>query len=732
MTTTCCDSRSPPCHGHLVDITMATCTSFRFTSCAGFARPPIAIAALLLAATAHSQTPAKLDRVIVTGKGDPVIEVSGWGDMPLSKAPLQASILSREQMRELGVQRLADVVRIDPSVSDSYNAEGYWDFLTIRGYLLDNRYNYRRDGLPINAETSIPLGNKENVELLKGTSGLQSGTSSPGGLVNFVVKRPTTDPLRDALLEWRQAGSVLAAVDISQRFGVNNVFGVRVNVAADHYDPRIRDAKGNSNLFALAGDWRIAPDSLLEAELETSHRSQPSVPGFSLLGNTVPAPADPRINLNNQPWSLPVVFASTTASLRYTQRINADWRFTAHAATQQLKTDDRIAFPFGCGAEGNFDRYCSDGTFDLYDFRSENEKRRTDALQLELQGALRTGVVSHAVSAGVLRSQFRARFQQQAFNYTGMGNVQGTAIAPANPALTADSTNRDERSTELFLRDAVKFGSGSTAWLGLRHTQLSRSSASTSGVAGPGYSQDITTPGIAVSQELGDGQLVYASWGQAVESFVTPGLPSYGLNAGQPLKAVKSRQVELGVKGRFDTGTWNVALFDIDQPIPTDTGTAYFVDSSKHHRGIETNAAWQLARWTMQGGVQLLRARREGSADPAMNGQRPPNVPAATLKLQARHDVMALPGLAVQGDFVAESNRALLPTNADTRIPGYARVDASLRYAHPTSFGALTWRAGVDNLLDRRAWREAPYQFGHVYLFPLAARTFRISVEAAL
>lgn len=275
----------------------------------------------------------------------------------------------------------------------------------------------------------------------------------------------------------------------------------------------------------------------------------------------------------------------------------------------------------------------------------------------------------------------------------------------------------------------MKFRSGSTAWLGLRHTQLSR----TSGIAAPGYSQDTTTPGIAISQEFGDGQLVYASWGQGVESFVTPGLPTYGLSAGQPLKAVKSRQVEFGVKGRFDNGTWNVALFDIDQPIPTDTGTAYFVDGGKHHRGIEANAAWQLARWATQGGIQLLRARREGSVDPALNGQRPPNVPAPTLKLQARHDLAAQPGVAIQGDFVAESNRTLLPMNGDTRIPGYARVDASLlRYAQSTSFGPLTWRAGVDNLLDRRAWREAPYQFGHVYLFPLAARTFRISVEAAL
>ena len=75
-------------------------------------------------------------------------------------------------------------------MGDGYNAEGYWDFLTVRGFVLDNRFNYRRDGLPISAETSIPLDNKSRIEVLKGTSGMLAGIGSPGGMVNLVVKRP--------------------------------------------------------------------------------------------------------------------------------------------------------------------------------------------------------------------------------------------------------------------------------------------------------------------------------------------------------------------------------------------------------------------------------------------------------------------------------------------------------------------------------------------------------------
>ena len=76
----------------------------------------------------------------------------------------------------------------------------------MRGFVIDNRFNYRRDGLPINAETSIPLDNKVQIEVLKGTSGMQAGTSAPGGLVNFVVKRPTDAPLRRASLGLARGG----------------------------------------------------------------------------------------------------------------------------------------------------------------------------------------------------------------------------------------------------------------------------------------------------------------------------------------------------------------------------------------------------------------------------------------------------------------------------------------------------------------------------------------------
>jgi iron complex outermembrane receptor protein len=704
-------------------------------------------AAFLLAAVAAAAqtTSAQLETVTISGRSPPNAGVAGFGDTPLSKAPLQASVYTSEQLQDAGIQRLSDLTRLDPALSDAYNSEGYIDYLTVRGFVLDNRFNFRRDGLPINAETSIPLDNKARIEVLKGTSGIQAGTSAPGGLVNYIVKRPLDAPLRSATLEWRQAGSVLGSVDLSQRFGANEAFGVRLNAAAEHLDPRLRDARGSRSLLALAGEWRLGSDTLVEAEVERSHRSQPSQPGFSLLGDRVPAPVDPRINLNNQPWSQPVVFDGTTASLRVQQQLNADWKVSAHAATQRLRTDDRLAFPFGCtdpnpAPDGTYypDRYCPDGTYDLYDFRSDNERRRIDALDVAVHGRFSTGSIGHTLSTGVLRSTVRIRVQPYAYNFAGTGNVDGTLVTPAAPELTTQGTDRDERSTELYLRDAITLTDRLTTWVGLRHSRLDRQSMSTDGSAPTGYRQSFTTPWLAAAFAWTPDQLVYASWGQGVQSEVVPNLPLY-TNRGQPLAALKSRQVEVGLKGASDKLSWSVAAFDIAQPLSDDSCVVVAGEQSctrmrggrQRHRGVEASAQVQSGAWTLDGGAQWLRARREGSPDSALNGLRPPNVPAFTLKLQAGYQVAGIDGLQLRGGTVYESSRVVLPDNSAS-IPGYARFDAGLRYDRRIGGNAWTLRAGIDNVFDRRAWKESPYEFSHAYLYPLAGRTVRVSLQVDL
>jgi iron complex outermembrane receptor protein len=676
--------------------------------------------------------------ISITGKSrSNAATVSGFGNLPLSTAPYSATVISTAQLQDAGISSLADITRLDAGITDAYNPPGYWSQLGVRGFTLDNRFNYRRDGLPINAETVIVQANKQALEVLKGTSGLQAGTSAPGSLVNLVVKRPQRD-VRSASVSVEQRGSVGTALDIGDRIGADGGIGWRVNASADRLDPPARNTRGSRKLLAGAFDVQWAPGSLLEAEVELSHQSQPSVPGFSLLGARLPdaRSVDPRINLNNQTWSQPVVFDGRTASLRYTQALTPGIDLVAHAMTQRLRTDDRVAFPFGCSAEDAYDRFCSNGSFDLYDFRSDGELRDSSALDVYALGQARLAGLTHRFSAGVLSTRFTSRFGRQAYNYAGSGSIDGTSRTPADPTLTDENTNRDERSTELHLQDMLNMSASTRLWVGLRHTRLQRQSVRTDASRPTDYTQSFTTPWLALSQAVADDSTAYVSWGQGIESEVAPNRSRY-VNAGQALPALKSQQIEAGYKQSGRNLDWRVAAFDIQRPEWRDIGscdvTASCVkraDGQSRHTGLEAEAEWRGGAFSLRGSAMALKARREGSADTGLNGKRPTNVPATSLKLQGAYNVAALPGLAVLGFVTREGQRMVLPDNSGA-TPGWTRLDLAARYTQRLgATSTAVWRVGVDNLANTRAWKESPFQYGHTYLYPLAPRTLHASVSS--
>lgn len=700
-----------------------------------------AAVATLFALAAHGQSVAPtLPAVTVeAGKQAPQADVTGFGEQPLRELPLSATVIDAALLQASGARRLADLTQFDASITDAYNSPGYWDYLTIRGFTLDNRFNYRREGLPISAETSIPLDNKERVEILKGTSGIQAGTSAPGGLVNYVVKRPTEVDLRKATVEVSGRGGVLGAIDLGGRFGVDRVFGYRFNVAHETLRPRIDDLNGKRSLVALAADWRVGRDTVVEAEVEWSRKSQPSQVPFSLLGSVLPPVPSPHLNLNNQPWTQPSVFGALTGTVRIEQALNTDWRWSAQVGQQRLRTDDRLAYAFGCSAEDSYDRYCSDGSYDLYDFRSENEQRRQSAAQFKLKGRVATGSIQHDLGIGLLSSRVRNRFQNQTSQWVGMGNVDGTVITAPNPTQNEQSTNRDERSLELSVQDTIRWSPQWTTWLGLRHTRIDRQSVRTQvnptdDTRPTDYDASLTTPWAALGYQFAGGPLVYASYGEGVESQLVPNKNSQYLNPGVALPVRKSKQWELGVKGGTAAWNWQLAAFRIERPMTNieSCGTpctgAY--DGEAVHQGVEATLGWAQGPWRLDSGVTLLDAKRHGSTEqPELNGTRPTNVPRLVARARAAYAIGAVPGLWLDGALVHEGRRSVL-ADRSIELPSWTRLDAGLRYATKLQGVATHWTLAVENLTDRRYYKESPTQYGHVYLFTGTPRTVRLAMQA--
>jgi iron complex outermembrane receptor protein len=710
------------------------------------------ICALLMGTDAQAESPAEINLPEITVNAPKDREanasISGLGSTPAWQSPVQASRYSSEALKAAQIRQLADLTKLDASITDSYNAAGYWDFIAVRGFTLDNTHNYRRDGLPINTETSIALDNKSAIEVFKGTSGIQAGMSSPGGLINYVVKRPDGH-LRTAELAVSEHGDILTAIDLSERFGPNNVLGARLNVANERLNSAISNTKGNRQLVALASDIRLTPDTLLEAEIEYSRRSQHSVPGFSMLGTTLPLAStiDRNLNLNNQPWAAPVVMQGTTGSVRLTQSLADDWKLVGHYGEQRLRSDDRAAFPFGgtCRpADGyaNCDRYAEDGSFAVYDYRSAGEIRVTRALDVNASGTVRTGTIGHELTAGVLRTLTRVDLPTAMYNDTGAtGTVYGDFLAePSSDAAITAQNDRTERSTEVYLRDSLRLSEAWRAWAGMRHTQISRTQT-LSDLSQPSsrVSQSMTTPWAALGYEWAPMRQVYASWGEGIEllasKFSIPG--STFTNSGEVLPAAKSRQWELGMKGQSAQLGWSIDWFHIVRPEARsvfqgtdDNGYVYTYqrDGESVHQGLEGQMQARVHAWTINASAMVLDAKLRNSSKEGFDGKAPANVPDYAIKLAAAYRVATLPGLTLQGDVVTEGPRTVDVSN-DVRLSAWTRLDASVTLAQRWSSNAVTWRLGITNLLDTKAWREAPTQFDHIYLIPMAGRAVTVSAQ---
>jgi iron complex outermembrane receptor protein len=115
---------------------------------------------------------------------------------------ISISAFSTEQLRTAGVINSIDVARLTPGVAVSGSIGGQNSQFTIRG-VTQNDFN---DGIeaPVAVyvdETYIPnlqgqnfgLFDLERVEILKGPQGTLFGRNATGGLVHFVVRKPTEE-----------------------------------------------------------------------------------------------------------------------------------------------------------------------------------------------------------------------------------------------------------------------------------------------------------------------------------------------------------------------------------------------------------------------------------------------------------------------------------------------------------------------------------------------------------
>ena len=88
--------------------------------------------------------------------------------------------------------------------------------------------------------------------------------------------------------------------------------------------------------------------------------------------------------------------------------------------------------------------------------------------------------------------------------------------------------------------------------------------------------------------------------------------------------------------------------------------------------------------------------------------------------------------LSINDAMLSHEGRRSVFADESIRQPAWTRFDAALRYEHKVSGANVAWTLGVDNLTAHRYWKESPFPFGLVYLYPGAPRTLRLTMNASL
>jgi iron complex outermembrane receptor protein len=686
--------------------------------------------AFALQAQAQS-TQQTLPEVVVTASKWAVTDrasVGGFSESSLMQTPFSVLSIGREQMADLGIRTTTDAMKYEASVSDSYNAVGYSEMFSIRGFNLDNSSSYRKDGIAISGDAHIPLENKERIEILKGLAGLQAGVTTPGGIINYAVKRPTNTPLRSVTLEARERGTVYGSLDLGGRFD-DTRFGYRINAAAENLRSYVKGADGERQFVSGAFDWQITPQALLRLDMDFQHMAQITAPGYQLIrGTDLPTGVSPKMLLNDQPWTKPVDTRTSNVGLRFEYAFNDNWQASLAANKHNFKRDDYTAFPYGCSNEGAgfYPGYCSNGDYDVYDYQSVGERKNPFGIQALLQGKVATGAVQHALTLGLTEQTRSDYFGKYVYDYAGSSNIYHNVIvppAPGNPSTGPVLEQRHDQERSVIVQDIMTLSQQFKVHAGVRRVQIKREALGVQYV-----DTGFTLPSVSLVYTPAADWMYYATAAHGMENGGVA--PMQTLNENTVLDPSRSKQFEVGVKGIVNNSVQvSGALFQIKRGFEyINSANVYVRGGEQTHRGIELGAqgnATPNLKYSLS--MIALHMQQQGTGQADIDNKRTTNVPAFKSTAVLEYAVPSVAGLKVNGTWHYAGKKAFDPQNA-TFVPAYHVFDLGTAYGMTVAGYKTTIRANIDNVTDKFFWRDVTPQLGG-YLFPGAPRTVRVSAQ---
>ncbi len=647
------------------------------------------------------------------------------GNQDIMDTPFSTVSYTNEYITNQQAQSVGDLLKKDPTVRVARGFGNFQEAYFMRGFITtsdDTMFNGLYGILP---RQYIATELFERVEVQRGASTMLNGAApsggNAGGTINLLPKRAGNEPLREVTLGYGQGDQGKVAVDVSDRFGADDAFGVRFNAAYQDGDSAIDDESSTLGLAAFGLDYR-GEQYRLSADLGwQDNKLKETRPSVTLAG-VAGVPDAPKGSKNwAQPWTYSNeedVFGTIRGEYDLNDNITAYGAYGVRSGDE----DNSLA---------NLTVNNIDGTGTTYRFDNIREDKVQSA-ELGLRGKWQTGKVAHnwVIAADLYDQEEKGAYAFDSENKLPTNLYRPTDYAkPAfsnqaviggdldNPKLTNDKQFQSFALADTFslFDDKLK------TTLGVRHQNVKTASYDPNTQAKTAdYDKSKWTPSIGIVYQP---SLDWSVYGNYIES-LAPGARApltndngAVTNGGQNLDPYVSKQTEVGVK--YDNGMIgsSLAIFR------TDEARAYVNDNNtftaageNRHQGAELSVFGSPSEnMRLIAGVTYLSAKQKDTGDVTLNGNRVIGLPTLQSNVNLEYDLAAVEGMTLTGDIIHTGARYADAANT-LKVDGYTTVDVGARYRTTLAGQDVTLKGVVTNVTGEDYWQSVGGYAGQGYL----------------
>jgi len=649
-------------------------------------------------------------------------------DTPIMETPYSIQVVPKQVLEDVQAIRPGDALNYVSGIYQGSANSGDWlDWTKRRGFDPFPTGDYRDGGaFPLaSAWGGRDLANIEQVEALKGPASLLYGQATPGGIVNYVTKKPLATPYYSLQQQFGSYDYYRTTLDATGPITQDKNLLYRFNLAYKDANS-FRDTVSSDRIFiAPTVTWIISPRTRMNFELEYDHGHVVFDRGIPAIGNR---PADvPRNRFLGEadPQS---EFERILVGMNWSHAFNDNWTLS-HRFTAVYNGLDQVAsFP-----SLNTDNVRLNRSFELAKVDPGDDASYFNTVNLT--GHFDTWGLQHTLLLG--GDYFRQSTKNvitpfsspiNIFNPTYLGGEGISNLAAGSTSFTT-TTERDWFG--LYMQDQIKLPYHLHLMGGLRYDsseQVGTDSRRLTPTVSP--QQDKVTPrGGLVWQPIPELSL----YGSYSENFT--GINGTGL--GDVLLAPETaQQWEFGLKTElFDKRFLaTLAWFDLTKQNarvadPRDTRFSAAIGEA-NVAGLEMDLKGEiLPGWNMIGSYAYTPDAVTTIGRATEVGKRFPGVPRHGGSLFTTYELQSglMQGLKFGGGVIIRSSQHTESTNNEVVLPGYATVNLLTSYSWKVGASKLTTQLNVNNLLDKEYYPASAFSRNSIEVG--APRTFMGSVR---